>query len=123
MKAKLIKTEVNYILEDDKGVVIAATSLNKEGLSLSLKNCQSIESDAPYEEYVLEVHGEGWDDHLYRGKRRQTEWVVKVEMRRIIGSYTTVGSESKVKGSGNRIPHFKSVPKLDAEGCLILKRI
>ena len=43
MKAKLIKTEVNFILEDDKGVVIAATSLNKEGLSLSLKNCQAIE--------------------------------------------------------------------------------
>jgi hypothetical protein len=43
MKAKLIKTEVNYILEDNKGVVIASTSLKKEGLSLSLKNCQSIE--------------------------------------------------------------------------------
>jgi hypothetical protein len=34
MKAKLIKTEVNYILEDDKGVVIASTSLKKEGLAL-----------------------------------------------------------------------------------------
>ncbi len=43
MKAKLIKTEVNYILEDDKGVVIASTSLNKEGLSLSIKNCQVID--------------------------------------------------------------------------------
>ncbi len=43
MKAKLVKTEVNYILEDNKGVVIASTSLKKEGLSLSLKNCQSIE--------------------------------------------------------------------------------
>ena len=43
MKAKLIKTEVNYILEDDKGVVIASTSLKKDGLALSLKNCQSIE--------------------------------------------------------------------------------
>ena len=43
MKGKLIKTDVNYILEDDKGVVVASTSLKKEGLSLSLKNCQSIE--------------------------------------------------------------------------------
>jgi hypothetical protein len=43
MKGRLIKTDVNYILEDDKGVVIASTSLKKEGLSLSLKNCQAIE--------------------------------------------------------------------------------
>jgi hypothetical protein len=44
MKGKLIKTDVNYILEDDKGVVIASTSLKRvEGLSLSLKNCQAIE--------------------------------------------------------------------------------
>ena len=43
MKGKLIKTDVNYILEDDNGVVIASTSLKKEGLSLSLKNCKVIE--------------------------------------------------------------------------------
>jgi hypothetical protein len=44
MKGRLIKTDVNYILEDDKGVVIASTSLKKvEGLSLSLENCQAIE--------------------------------------------------------------------------------
>jgi hypothetical protein len=42
MKAKLIKTEVNYLLEDDKGVVIASTSL-KEGInSLSKQNCDEI---------------------------------------------------------------------------------
>lgn len=43
MKGKLIKTDVNYLLEDDKGVVIASTSLNIKGLSLSLKNCQAVE--------------------------------------------------------------------------------
>jgi len=44
MKGRLIKTDVNYILEDDKGVVIASTSLKRvEGLSLSIKNCQAIE--------------------------------------------------------------------------------
>jgi hypothetical protein len=42
MKAKLIKTEVNYLLEDDKGVVIASTSL-KEGInSLCKENCDEI---------------------------------------------------------------------------------
>lgn len=55
MKAKLIKTEVNYILEDDKGVVIASTSLNKEGLSLSLKNCQAIECGYDLDEVVEDI--------------------------------------------------------------------
>ena len=53
MKAKLIKTEVNYILEDDKGVVIASTSLNKEGLSLSIKNCQAIENGYDLDELAI----------------------------------------------------------------------
>ena len=43
MEGKLIKTEVNYLLEGEGGVVIASTSLKKEGMSLSLKNCQAIE--------------------------------------------------------------------------------
>lgn len=54
MKAKLIKTEVNYILENDKGVVIASTSLNKEGLSLSIKNCQAIERGYDLDELANE---------------------------------------------------------------------
>jgi hypothetical protein len=42
MKGKLIKTEVNYLLEDDKGVVIASTS-TKEGINgLSKQNCDEI---------------------------------------------------------------------------------
>jgi hypothetical protein len=42
MKAKLIKTEVNYLLEDDKGVVIASTSLKEGFNSLSKQNCDEI---------------------------------------------------------------------------------
>jgi hypothetical protein len=57
MKGRLIKTDVNYILEDDKGVVIASTSLKRvEGLSLSLKNCQAIERG-----YDLDELGMGYD--------------------------------------------------------------
>jgi hypothetical protein len=53
MKGKLIKTDVNYILEDDKGVVIASTSLKRvEGLSLSLKNCQAIELGYDLDELI-----------------------------------------------------------------------
>ena len=54
MKGKLIKTDVNYILEDDKGVVIASTSLKRvEGLSLSLKNCQEIERSYDLDELAM----------------------------------------------------------------------
>jgi hypothetical protein len=54
MKGKLIKTDVNYILEDDKGVVIASTSLKRvEGLSLSLKNCQAIERGYDLDELAM----------------------------------------------------------------------
>jgi len=123
MKAKLIKTEVNFILEDDKGVVIAATSLNKEGLSLSLKNCQAIELASPTEEYILEVHGEGWDDHLYRGSRKQTEWAVEIEMEKVKDETKIIGAVKGVKGSGSRITTYKSIQKLDADGSLILKII
>ncbi len=132
MKAKLVKTVDGYKLFTQGFLKGSANhglieSLNiEEGpirYKLSLKNCQAIELASPTEEYILEVHGEGWDDHLYRGSRKKTEWEVKIEMRRIIDSYTIIGATSKTKGSGDKIPHYKSIPKLDAEGCLILKRI
>ena len=43
MFGKLIKTEVNYILEDDNGVIIDG--------KLSHKNCQSIENGYEFDEY------------------------------------------------------------------------
>ena len=62
MKGKLIKTDVNYILEDDKGVVIASTSLKRvEGLSLSLKNCQAIEGGYNLDELVKREYLDGYD--------------------------------------------------------------
>jgi hypothetical protein len=123
MKGKLIKTDVNYLLEDEKGVVVASTSLNKENMSLSLKNCQTIERDNPTEEYILEVNGDGWDDHSYKGKRKQTEWDVEVEMKKVKDKTKIIGLVKGVKGSGDKITTYKSVPKIDSEGCLILKTI
>ena len=54
MEAKLIKTEVNYLLENQKGVIIASTSIKKEGLALSLKNCQAIERGYDLDELATE---------------------------------------------------------------------
>jgi hypothetical protein len=42
MKAKLIKTNVNYLLEDDKGVIIASTSTKDVNNKLSKQNCDEI---------------------------------------------------------------------------------
>jgi len=182
MKAKLIKTEVNYILEDDKGVVIASTSLKKDGLALSLKNCETIElgydldklinrafdymgyhsTVTPHEEKqfklgyriafreALELLGDkkfGINEVVelckilmsnpfekcgktyqeltdnYIQSLQQTEWDVEVVMQKYLEGYEMIGHQKGVYGSGNRIPIYNSKPKLDADGCLILKRI
>jgi hypothetical protein len=115
MKTKLIKTKVNYILEDDKGVVIASTSLKKDGLALSLKNCQVIELTNLNEKYVLEVNGEGWDDHLYRGSRKQTEWDVEIVEECLDPTCDGVNRKGECITTGK--------PKLDSDGCLILRKI
>ena len=170
MKAKLIKTEVNYILEDDKGVVIASTSLKKDGLALSLKNCQAIERGYDLDElldnitpnngttgniserigfvkgfqkaldlnntklYTLEDMMNCWNkaltfqDHkelfgYHIQSLKQKEWDVEVVTQKYLEGYEMIGHQKGVYGSGNRIPIYNSKPKLDADGCLILKRI
>jgi hypothetical protein len=117
---ELVKREDRYDLYADDGSKIASTSPNTMK-KLSLKNCQAIELTSPNEEYVLEVNGEGWDDHLYRGSRKQTEWDVEIEMQKHLEGYEMVGHQKGVYGSGHRIPIYNSKPRLDADGCLILK--
>lgn len=53
---------------------------------------------------------------------QQTEWEVEIEMEKVIDETKIVGVVKGVKGSGNKITTYKSVPKLDADRCLILKR-
>ena len=54
---------------------------------------------------------------------QQTEWDVEIEMRRVKDETKIIGAVKGVKGSGNKITTYKSVPKLDENGCLILKKI
>jgi hypothetical protein len=151
MKGKLIKTDVNFLLEDDKGVVIASTSLNKEGLSLSQKNCQAIErgydldelamgydlyeninfvgqmraykagfqkaleilgdkkfSEEQLRESFLHVQNDPTFD-VFKQSLQKTEWDVEVVM------------VPAMSNNGN--VYYGDIPKLDADGCLILKRI
>ena len=151
MKGKLIKTDVNFLLEDDKGVVIASTSLNKEGLSLSQKNCQTIErgydldelamgydlyeninfvgqmrtykagfqkalelmgdkkfSEEQLRESFLHVQNDPTFD-VFKQSLQKTEWDVEVVM------------VPAMSNNGN--VYYGDIPKLDENGCLILKKL
>lgn len=140
MKAKLIKTEVNYILEDDKGVVIASTSLKKEGLSLSLKNCQAIEVGYDLDElakkeilyndqkrewwkqgakYILEILGD---------KKFSEEDLLKAFT---VGLFSEFEKANYTKEYNDFLKSLQQTEwdvsfnpdEKDSEGCLILKRI
>jgi hypothetical protein len=120
MKGKLIKTDVNYLLEDDKGVVVASTS-TKEGINgLSKQNCDEIcgvvdvvykqvrngfdgDIDSFTEAFAKECINKAME--LYQ----PTEIEVEIEMFTPAATYGHSG--------------WHEEPKLDKNGCLILKRI
>ena len=131
MKAKLIKKDDHYFLEVEpytlstlqKYTIIANTFDKPKGdiLQLSLKNCQAIERDYDLEDLATnaadnydssgnwhvayELYKQGFQKALELMKHRlveETEWDVEIEMD-ILNEYDK--------------------PKLDSDGCLILKRI
>jgi hypothetical protein len=55
--------------------------------------------------------------------QQPTEIEVEIEMEKIVDETKVIGAVKGVKGSGDKITTYKSVPKLDSEGCLILKQI
>lgn len=174
MKEKLIRTEKQYVLQDEHGIVIATSY---EDGKLSLKNCQVIERGYDLDELAfyefpnnnfngqtsieqkirqsafkvgfqkaLEILGdkkfsdidvkramrmifdwsEGEDDHSectslnelwdkYFESTQQTEWEVEIEMESInIGAVSSCFHPKDFE---------TKIPKLDADGCLILKRV
>jgi hypothetical protein len=48
---------------------------------------------------------------------------VEIEMEKVVDETKIIGAIKGVKGSGDKITTYKTVPKLDSEGCLILKKI
>jgi hypothetical protein len=72
-------------------------------------------------ESELKSHRESYQGNLKPSALQQTEWDVEIEMKKVKDKTKIVGAVKGVKGSGNRITTYKSVPKLDADGCLILK--
>jgi hypothetical protein len=62
-------------------------------------------------------------DSYRQSIQQPTEIEVEIEMKKVVDETKIVGSVKEVKGSGNKITTYKSVPKLDVDGCLTLKRI
>jgi hypothetical protein len=55
--------------------------------------------------------------------QQPTEIEVEIEMEKVVDKIKVIGAVKGVKGSGDKITTYKSVPKLDENGCLILKKI
>ena len=99
----------------------------KRGFKLALE----ILGDKKYNEYVKFMFQFGFnlDNPMSRNEYdahiqslQQTEWDIEIEMEKVKDETKIIGSVKGVKGSGHKITTYKSVPKLDADGCLILKR-
>lgn len=54
--------------------------------------------------------------------QQPTEIDVEIEMKKVVDETKVIGAVKGVKGSGDKITTYKSIPKLDSNGCLILKR-
>jgi hypothetical protein len=59
---------------------------------------------------------------LIQSLQQPTEIDVEIEMEKVVDETKMVGVVKGVKGSGNKITTYKSVPKLDENGCLILTK-
>jgi hypothetical protein len=124
MEAKLIKTpEQLYKLEfyNDKNMLACAKGL------LSLKNCQAIENGYDLDELAENAFGDndagyvgfklGFKKALELMKHRlseETEWDVEIERQCLDPNCDGINRK------GCCIPGDK--PKLDSEGCLIIKK-
>jgi hypothetical protein len=62
-------------------------------------------------------------DEIIQSLQQPTEIEVEIEMEKVVDETKVIGVVKGVKGSGDKITTYKSVPKLDVDGCLTLKRI
>jgi hypothetical protein len=131
MKAKLIKTDVNYLLRDEEDVIIASTSFKTAGISLSKQNCDDIFGVIDVEK-IADIHTFGQRNHEWKAYvegfnkamelmkdkltwfKQPTEIEVEIEMEDLM-TFASMPKEGE-----NRV---YEQPKLDSSGCLILKRV
>jgi hypothetical protein len=82
--------------------------------------------------YLLYNDGKGYEDGdnnddridyvIAALKQKTTEIEVEIEMEKVVDETKVIGAVKGVKGSGHKTTTYKSVPKLDADGCLMLKQ-
>jgi hypothetical protein len=164
MKAKLIKTNVNYLLEDDKGVIIASTSTKEGNNKLSKQNCDEIFGVTDVEKLAIEydlyekinfvgqtrAYKAGFNKAIELNKdkvftlkdvkqaifnfanydRKTISELDRMDMAITFIQQPTeieveIETETKVWEfiSNGEFESFEIIPKLDANGCLILKKI
>ncbi len=66
--------------------------------------------------------GEMFDDRI-KFIQQPTEIEVEIEMKKVVDEKKVIGAVKGVKGSGDKITTYKSVSKLDENGCLILRKL
>lgn len=129
MKGKLINRWGDYRLYVNETPY--ATTGDSPYKKLSKQNCDDLFGEVDIEPFIIEdSKGRTIDNESYElGFKRAMELFqpneidVEIEIQKVIDETKIVGAVKGVKGSGNKITTYKSVPKLDADGCLILKRI
>ena len=123
MKGKLIKTDVNYLLEDDKGLVIASTSTKEVINGLTKQNCDEIFGVVDVIDVIYKQVRNGFDGVI----DSFTEAFAKECINKAMGMYqpTEIEVEIEMFTPAATYGHsgWHEEPKLDKNGCLILKRI
>lgn len=102
-----------------------ASMLNKEKeYTLSdLRIAFSTGKDLTKEEREDKFSDWGIFSKLVTKLKQPTEIEVEIEMEKIVDETKIIGAVKGIKGSGNKITTYKSTPKLDKEGCLILRKL
>jgi len=157
MEAKLIKTEVNYLLKNEEGVIIASTSIKKGISSLSKQNCDelfgAVDVDKLADDYFKGTNEnavlwrridfkDGFNKAIELNKDKLFT-LENIEEAFAYGQLNQVHNQKYFSGSKTYIQSLQQPteinveivmdicgdkvyavpePKLDSEGCLILKR-
>jgi hypothetical protein len=135
MKAKLIKTDVNYLLEDDKGVIIASTSTKEGNNKLSKQNCDEIFGVVDVEKLAKNEYLDGYDNTEICRTAFKDGFNKAIELYEILHP-TEIEVEIEMicphpkdsyrcgmwYGCDTECYHPNKIPYLDSEGYLILKK-
>jgi hypothetical protein len=113
-KAMELNKDKQFTLEDVLNAYMEGT--NDGAQFESLMDYDSEDFDEAHE------FAEEAEKEFRESLQQPTEIEVEIEMEKVVDETKVVGAVKGVKGSGDKITTYKSVPKLDAEGCIMLKK-